>query len=347
MRRVRSAECGVRNASAASLRSAEALDSAFASFMQRVLLLTALTLLLTACTRQPEPLFPEPDSLPAIQARVSNDIPRIGEVIDVNLRVTAEERVVLPAWSELLHNDIHILDQHSPSSTQTEDGLWQQSAHLRIALYRVTDITLFAEDRVDTLGDPPQTLNLPFISITVEALTDEDATPVLGNMDLMDFRGPEALRRARRNRWLSLLGLLAVIALILWIRHRVNQRPAPPPPPPQWDKIALRQMEELRGRDIWVQADADASAVALSQILREYIEGRFDIHAPDLTTEEFLLEASDRQPWSDTEQTELEGFFRAVDRIKFAAERPGAEALNALMQAAERFVRVTGQEETP
>lgn len=335
MRGVRSDECRVTNAEGRH------------PCRTPLILFILPVLLLSACSRPPEPRFPEPETLPALQARVSNDIPRVGEIIDVNLRVTAEERLLLPAWSELLHGEIHILEQRSPSSIRTEEGFWQQSAHLRIALYRVTDITLFAEDRVDTLGDSPQTLTLPFVSITVEALTGEDDLPEPGNMDLMDFRGPEALRRARRNRWLSLLGLLLVVALILWIRHRVNQRPAPPPPPPKWDRIALRKMEELRGRDIWVRADADASAVALSQILREYIEGHFDIHAPDLTTEEFLIEASERQPWSDTEQHELEGFFRAVDRIKFAAERPGAGALNTLMQAAERFVRVTGQEESP
>ncbi|MCH8529175.1 MAG: hypothetical protein LAT79_18815 [Kiritimatiellae bacterium] len=299
-------------------------------------------LLLSACSRPPEPRFPEPDTLPALQARVSTGTPRVGDIIEVNLRLTAEDRLVLPAWSELLHEDVNLLDQRTPSATRTEAGLWQQEAELRVALYTVTNATLFADDSAQTRNDPPRTLNLPFIALTVEALTGEDDDPSLGNMDLMDFRGSEALRRARRNRWLSLLGLLLLLAILYWIHRRVSRRPAPPPPPLKWDKIALRKMEELRSEAIWIQADADASAVALSDILREYIEGRFNIHAPDLTTEEFLIEASERQPWSDTEQTELEGFFRAVDRIKFAAERPGAEALTQLMQAAERFVRVTG-----
>ncbi|MCC5849547.1 MAG: hypothetical protein JJU29_15810, partial [Verrucomicrobia bacterium] len=114
---------------------------------------------------------------------------------------------------------------------------------------------------------------------------------------------------------------------------------------PKWDHIALRKMRELRHSPLWESGDADGSAVALSAILREYIENRFKIHAPELTTEEFLQEAAERQPWSDEDQTELIGFFTAVDRIKFAAERPGREALDALMQAAERFVLVTGESE--
>ena len=334
MRNVQSAECGVRNWKTPEGRP---------PCRPPLYLLIIPVLLLTACGRRTELLFPEPDSLPALQAQVSTDTPRVGDIIDVSIRITAEDRLVLPPWSELLHEEVHLLDHRTPAATQDEDGLWRQQAALRVALYTVTDATLFAEDSLTTRNDPPQTLALPFIALTVEALTGEQDEPGLGNMELMDFRGPEALRRARRNRWLSLLGFLTVIALILWIRHRINQRVAPPPPPPQWDKIALRKMDALKTSDIWARADADASAVALSGILREYIEGRFDIHAPDLTTEEFLLEASERQPWSDSEQAELEGFFRAVDRIKFAAERPGAEALIALMQAAERFVRITGE----
>lgn len=309
----------------------------------RVVILLTLLLVLSACGRKTGPDFPDPETLPALQARVSTHTPRVGDIIEVSLRITSDARPVLPPWSELLHEAVHLLDHRTPAAVQDEDGLWRQEATLRIALYALKPVTLFSDDSVQTRNDPPQTLPLPFIALTVEALTDESDLPSFGDMSLMDFRGPEALRRARRNRWISLAGLLLLSVLIYGIYRHLKHRPAPPPPPPQWDRIALRKMETLRTEPIWVQADADASAVALCDILREYIEGRFAIHAPDLTTEEFLLEASERQPWSDREQQELESFFRETDRIKFAAQRPGAGALTGLMEAAERFVRITGE----
>ncbi len=304
-----------------------------------------LLVFLFACgQRETAPEWSEPAALPAIQARVSDDSPRVGDVVDVELRISAEARMQLPAWRELLHDQVRLLDQDTPSGRVDEDGVWRQNAKLQVALYSVTNVTLFAENRVQTRGEPPVEIELPHHTFTVTPLlTDEDAGPNPGNMELMDFRGPEAIRRFRRNLLLSLLGFVA-LALTLWfVLRKLREDNAPPPPLPKWDHIALRKMRELHQSEVWTSGDADGSAVALSAILREYIENRFKIHAPELTTEEFLQEAARRQPWDDEEQRELTAFFTAVDRIKFAAERPEREVLDSLMQAAERFVRVTGE----
>ncbi|MCH8514315.1 MAG: hypothetical protein LAT83_22055 [Kiritimatiellae bacterium] len=306
-----------------------------------------LLVLAFGCARKDTaPEWPEPETLPAIQARVTEDSPRVGDVVDVELRISADERLQLPAWRELLHDQVRLLNHQTPAGSADEDGIWRQKANLQVALYSVTNVTLFAENRVRTRDEPPVDIDLPHHTFTVTPLlADDDAVPNPGNMELMDFRGPEAIRRFRRNLLFSLIGFIA-LALTLWfVLRKLREDNAPPPPLPKWDHIALRKMRELRHSPLWESGDADGSAVALSAILREYIENRFKIHAPELTTEEFLQEAAERQPWSDEDQTELIGFFTAVDRIKFAAERPGREALDALMQAAERFVLVTGESE--
>jgi hypothetical protein len=295
------------------------------------------------CSRAPKDPFPLPERLPMVQARISDENPNVGDVLDLRLRVSAESPLTLPDWREALDPQVRVLEQ-LPDQTVAEDNRWQRASHLRVALYRVTNVTLFAQAKLSTLDEAPVEVPLPFVSLAVEALTtDEETVPNFGSMELMDFRGSEAKRRFRRNVLWTLAGLLGVALLIYALWKRAESQPPPPPPPPKWDRIALRRMQELRQKQVWISGDADASAVELSFILREYIEGRFEIHAPDLTTEEFLQEASQRQPWSDEEQKELEGFFTAVDRIKFAAERPGMPALEALMEAAERFVRVTGE----
>ena len=303
--------------------------------------LTFLLLLSAGCRQEPSE-WVTPETLPDLQARLSTDTPRVGDPIEVNLRLTAETETTLPPWRNLLHEEIRILEESTPRAAVNDAGHWQKNTRLRIAVYNVTDLTLFSETTAQIHDDPPVDLSLPYIAITVDALTDEDALPSLGNMDLMDFRGPEALRRLRRNLLISLFSGILLLLILLWVADRLRKRPGPPPPPPQWDRIALKEIAELRQSDIWRRGDADASAVALSHILRHYIENRFDIHAPELTTEEFLHEAAARPPWPDEDQKSLEAFFTAVDRIKFAAERPGREALDDLMGAAERFVLVTG-----
>lgn len=310
---------------------------------RRILILGLLCslLALTGCRRETDP-WGEPGELPELQVLTGTDTVRIGDPIEVRLRLTAESPVTLPAWNTLLHEDIRILDDRSPSGARNEAGLWEQHTTLRLAVFDVGEILLFPESGIETEDDPPVELALPHFVLTVEALTGEDTEAAPGDMTLMDLRGPEALRRLRRNLLLSATAGILLLLALLYLAHRLRQRPAPPPPPPRWDKIALRAIAELRSRDIWVQGDADASAVVLSDILRSYIENQFRIHAPELTTEEFLHEAAALQPWPDEDQKSLEAFFTAVDQIKFAAARPGRDVLDELMRAAERFVHVTG-----
>lgn len=286
-----------------------------------------------------------PDELPAVQARVSEQYPRVGDIVGVDIRLVAEERLPPIPWREHLHEEIFVIDS-PPDRESTENGKWIRETHMRVALYSVTRVTLFAEASL-TLpveGDPE--IDLPWISLEVMPLVeDEDAVPNLGNMDLMDFRGPEAIRRFHRNVGVSLIAMAVLVALVAFGWTRAKAKLAPPPPLPQWDQIALQKMRELRKSEVWVSGDADGSAVALSKILRGFIERRHKIHAPELTTEEFLLEASERRPWPEEDQRQLEAFFVAVDKIKFAGERPGPDALDELMRAAERFVRASGKPE--
>jgi hypothetical protein len=296
--------------------------------------LFALALLLfAACSRAPRPpAFPAPEKTPSLQALVSTDKPRIGDPLDVHIRVNADTAPLLPPWEDLLHPELRLLSQDK------QDGV----THLRVGVYSVTNITLFAEAKTRSLDEPPLDLGLPFLTLDVQSvLTEENPVPKFGNDALPDFRGPEALRRYRRNLLISILVFVALAALIAYISWRASRRPKPPPPPPDFARIALRAMDALRLTDVWLQPDPDASAVRLSSILRDYIERRFRIHAPELTTDEFLLAAAAHHPWPDDDQLRLEGFFRAVDRIKFAAERPGRKTLDDLMRAAEAFVRGT------
>lgn len=306
-----------------------------------------LLILLAACGRPPRDPLPAPDTLPALQAELSNPAPRIGEQVTVDIRLDAQTPLRLPPWETLLHPAVELLDERGENATDPDAQPWQRRVQLDIALYAPTNATLFAEAEVDTLSEPPRTLDLPFLSLDVTPVLTDDADPVpkLGNLDLPDFRGSEALARRRRNLLITLLVVALLLAFLVAALWNWRNRPKPPPPPPVWHRIALRDMQALRQSRIWLEPDIDAAAVALSDILRRYIEGRFHIHAPELTTEEFLLAVQDRSPWPAEEQTGLREFFQATDRIKFAGERPDRERLDLLMAAAQRFVDATADRE--
>src|SRR5439155_236554 len=55
---------------------------------------------------------------------------------------------------------------------------------------------------------------------------------------------------------------------------------------------AIANLRDLEQRGAPAPDSADAWFVELSAIVRTYLERRYDIRAPELTTEEFLLEAA-------------------------------------------------------
>jgi len=302
----------------------------------------ALLLLLTGCGRQSDPaVFAPPETLPDLQVSVADTSPRLGDPIQLEMRFYAEERLVLPPIEELIDPAIEVLDRSHQE--QIDASGWERRLTFDLALYAPTNVVLFTQAELSTLEDPPQTFELPFFSLTTTGtLTEEDTVPNLGNTDLPDFRGPEALRRRTRNLLISLGALFLLLSLVCFLVWRHKRRPLPPPPPPIWHRIALRAIADLKTQEIWTTPD-----VELGQILRRYIGGRFSIHAPERTTEEFLLEVQEQKPWPEEHQTGLKEVFASLDRIKFAGDRPGREVLDQLVDATERFIQATAQPEVP
>ena len=79
----------------------------------------------------------------------------------------------------------------------------------------------------------------------------------------------------------------------------------------------------------------------MSLIIRDYLEQRFDLHAPDRTTEEFLFELQSSQRLSEGHKQLLADFLGACDMVKFAKAEPPEQELRELHEAASRLVGET------
>jgi hypothetical protein len=106
-------------------------------------------------------------------------------------------------------------------------------------------------------------------------------------------------------------------------------------------EAAMAALAALEARGAPAADDADAWFVELSAIVRRYLEGRFGVRAPELTTEEFLQEARRSRDLDDAHRERLGEFLAACDRVKFAGWRPNAEESLATLGAARAFVDET------
>ena len=77
---------------------------------------------------------------------------------------------------------------------------------------------------------------------------------------------------------------------------------------------------------------------AIQGILRRYIEARFDIHAPERTTEEFLDELRGSHSPIGRHQKLLEKFLTHCDLVRFAKHTPEKQEIQATFDACKQFI---------
>jgi len=104
---------------------------------------------------------------------------------------------------------------------------------------------------------------------------------------------------------------------------------------------AVAQLRALEDRGAPDALTADAWFVELSAIVRRYLEHRYEIRAPELTTEEFLQVATSRPELTAEHRGLLSSFLERCDRVKFAGYRPDADESIATLAAARAFVEDT------
>ena len=81
--------------------------------------------------------------------------------------------------------------------------------------------------------------------------------------------------------------------------------------------------------------------IAVSDTIRWYLEGRFDFHAPERTTEEFLYELQGTNLLTPDQKGSLGEFLKRCDLVKFAKYEPGPPELHDLHDSALRLVEET------
>jgi hypothetical protein len=132
----------------------------------------------------------------------------------------------------------------------------------------------------------------------------------------------------------------AIIAYMLWRRKAARPPPIPYVPPHVRARQKLQEAMALIGQP-------RPFCILVSDTTRLYLEERFDFHAPERTTEEFLyeLQASDLL-LSDQKQS-LGEFLSVCDMVKFARYEPGPSELQALHDSATRLIDETEPQPEP
>jgi len=271
----------------------------------------------------------------------------IGDAIELDLEVRAEPGVelLMPEFGEAL--DRFAIVAFVPSEEATDEGgtVARQRYTLqasRSGPQRIPPLRIGFVDRRPGRAPAPQGED------AFELLTervDFEVSPVLPPDAPLDPRpalGPlPPLAEPAPPLWPWLLGagVLLAAAMPFALRAlraaRVERRRAS-----AYD-LARAELDALLYGPRPDAASMGAFFVRLSGIVRRYLEDRFGLRSPELTTEEFLVELARSPDLYRSHRDLLERFLERADLVKFAHHLPDAAAVDESVRAAQSFLEQT------
>ena len=197
--------------------------------------------------------------------------------------------------------------------------------------YEIPALTVVRNDTAEISTEP--------LTVVVESVIEDAETAELRDIaDPIDVPVPW---------WWWVVGALLLLAVLAgaawWLRRRRMRQMEPRVVPPH--EAALNALDALLDEDLLASGDFKSFYMRLSDIVRHYIEDRFGLHAPERTTEEFLVELTDSPEIRGDHQRLLRRFLQEADMVKFAKVVPGAGETGASVDAARSFIQQTVAEE--
>ncbi|HYG21675.1 MAG TPA: hypothetical protein VEH04_02750 [Verrucomicrobiae bacterium] len=155
---------------------------------------------------------------------------------------------------------------------------------------------------------------------------------------IRDIKPPVEIPSGWEWLWWTLgaIAVAGIIAWVIWWWRRRQMKPDAVPLVPAHVR-ARQKLEAALG----LISQPKPFCIAVSDTVRFYLEERFNFHAPERTTEEFLHELSGTNLLLPDQKETLGDFLTRCDLVKFARYEPREAELRELHQSAIRLIDET------
>ena len=276
---------------------------------------------------------------PAVMAGIEPNTGTVGDELTYSATITWPEGLtVLPPEPEGMLGECEVLDRQVGDLT-LENGVNSLSLTLKLACYKTGDLRIpplevhFTDESGEKRMEPG-----PEIAVNIHRLLPEDARlpqDIKGQSTLpLDLMTPLAIAAG------VLIGALMFYALLRMIRRRRKKERGVRIQAPEPYRFAIGRLESGTLDRFLDDGDIDGFYTELTDILREYLEGRFGVQALEMTSTE-IAAAMRHAPLDGFKKTDLRKILERADFSKFAKLDPPMETCREDHEKGRAFVEKT------
>ena len=148
-----------------------------------------------------------------------------------------------------------------------------------------------------------------------------------------------------KDHWVIVVIVLAIILIALGIFYYIKNKPKTVEQVEAArvytiDEIAIIKLNELNDKKLWQQGDIKLYHIELTEILRDYLEKRYQIQAHEQTTDEIFAALKNKGLTKESSNILLQ-ILQLADLVKFAKQQPTAYENEQSMENAIIFIQQT------
>ncbi|MBU1299567.1 MAG: hypothetical protein KJ963_06515 [Bacteroidetes bacterium] len=298
-------------------------------------LLIALSSLLIALS---SPLIAQPV---VVSARIDTNNILIGDQVNlhINLEYPKNAKITWPQIPDLLEG-FEIINRTQPVSTQSNQKIIEKSVFTITAfdtgIFIVPPLTFVYSLQNDTTH---------YFASTSPLLVRVHSVGVDTTAEIKDIKPPLSVPITLAELLPYLIGIVVaglIIYLIYYLKKRkktdfieIFSKPKRPA-----HEVALESLQSLEAEKLWQRGEVKLYHSKLSDIIRIYIENRFDINAMESTTGEILVDLHSINLNGNLTDS-LREMLTLADLVKFAKAQPLPNENDLSLKIAYEFVQRT------
>lgn len=292
---------------------------------------------------------------PTITSHLSADTVMIGDRVTLTVEVEKDvmQHIIFPSFdfkatdgAEQSEPSIEVIHDFAPDTLSQEGRRVRLRKRYEMAvydegIYRMgkAQVLLLDKNLIDTLfAEREENLFVDTFQIDSTMTTVRDLKPQMTlKLRFAEFGGYLGIALAAA---LLLAGLIYLLVRYLHKRgKRISDLFKPAPPVPA-HIVAIEALEKLHGEKLWQNDKHKLYYSGLSDILRTYLAGRFEVGAMEMTTDE-IDDALRTIEIEQKQKMNLLSVLRDADLVKFAKATPEAEENELAYHKAYHFVEET------